>query len=295
MKRARLFFVIIIMIASYGLVAQVSINTDGNASDGSAMLDVKSTDKGFLPPRMTEAQRDAIASPANGLLIYQTDETPGYYYYTGTNWVGLTGTGSGAISTSSLIDADGNNYSTIAVGNQVWMAENLRVTHYRNGDAIPNETNSTTWSGLTSGAYCWYDNDPANKTTYGALYNWYTVDDSRGLCPYGWHVPTDTEWSTLTTYLGGVGVAGGKMKATSDLWTSPNLDATNISNFSGLPGGYRYNSGTFDNIGSHGYWWSSSELSSSYARHRYLFYDYGGIYVGYNYRRSGLSVRCLRD
>ncbi|MCP4790448.1 MAG: hypothetical protein GY881_09470, partial [Gammaproteobacteria bacterium] len=172
---------------------RMQITADGNvgigatAPESSAQLEVKSTDKGFLPPRMTQAQRDGISSPAAGLLVYQTDETPGYYYYTGTDWNGITGAGAGPISTSSLIDSDGNTYPTITIGNQVWMLENLRVTHYRNGDAIPNVTDDTGWSGLSTGAYCWYDNDQATNEKYGALYNWYTVDDSRGLCPEGWH------------------------------------------------------------------------------------------------------------
>ena len=195
------------------------------------MLDVKSTDKGFLPPRMTESQKDGILSPEAGLLIFQTDGTPGYYYYTGTNWIGITSSAS-----TSLIDCDGNNYATITIANQVWMAENLRVTHYRNGDAIPNVTDNAAWGALSTGAYCWYNNDQATNEKYGALYNWYTVNDSRGLCPDGWHVPSAAELSTLITYLGGNIVAGGKMKATINLWNSPNSDATNISRLSVLPG-----------------------------------------------------------
>ena len=286
----------ITMIASYTLTAQVSINTDGSSADASAMLDVKSTDKGFLPPRMTQAQRDGISSPAAGLLVYQTDEILGYYYYTGTDWIGITGAGPGAISTSSCIDYDGNAYTTFTIGNQVWMAENLRVTHYNNGDAIPTVTDNTAWTGLSTGAYCWYGNDQSANEKYGALYNWYTVDDSRGLCPDGWHVPTHVEWTTLTTYLGGTSVAGGKMKATSDLWNSPNTDAANTSRFSGLPGGYRYYIGSFFYIGYYGFWWSSTESSSDYAWNRYLFYSVSYVTVtNSKVKQTGFSVRCLRD
>ncbi len=271
----------------------------GTSSSGtSAIVEMKSTEKGFLPPRMTEAQRNAINSPnspATGLLIYQTDETPGYYYYTSTNWIGLTGAGSGAISTSSCIDYDGNAYPTFTIGNQMWMAENLRVTHYRNGDAIPNVEDDATWEDLTSGAYCWYGNDQSANEKYGALYNWFAVDDSRGLCPNGWHVSTNDEWTTLTTYLGGIYVAGGKMKATSDLWTSPNTDASNSSNFSGLPGGGRGYTGVFDNVGYYGYWWPSTESSSDRAWFRYLHYYDGFVIVGNYDKESGFSVRCLRD
>lgn len=295
MKKLKLYLIAIAMIVSYSLSAQMAITTDGSSADGSAMLDVKSTNKGFLPPRMLLSEREDINSPAAGLLVYQTDETPGYYYYTGTDWIGITGAGPGAISTSSLIDYDGNAYTTFTIGNQVWMAENLRVTHYNNGDAIPNVTDNTDWTGLSTGAYCWYGNDQSDNEKYGALYNWYTVDDSRGLCPDGWHVPTHVEWTTLTTYLGGTSVAGGKMKATSDLWNSPNTDATNTSRFSGLPGGFRYNDGTCFGIGDYGYWWSSTEYSSDYAWYRYPYYDVGNVYVGFDSKLYGFSVRCLRD
>lgn len=278
------------------LNAHVGIGT--NVPESSAILELSSTNTGFLPPRMTTAQRDAISSPSPGLLIYQTNEAPGYYYYNGSNWIGLTGTGSGSIATSSLIDCDGNVYPTVQVGSQLWMAENLKVTHYRNGDAIPNVTDGGTWSGLTTGAYCWYDNDQSANEKYGALYNWYAVNDSRGLCPEGWHVPAHDEWTALTTFLGGTSVAGGKMKATSDLWNSPNTDATNSSSWSGLPGGFRSSSGFFSLIGGYGYWWSSTEYeySSSYAWYRFLYYFNGTVGVtNYGYKRDGYSVRCLRD
>jgi len=244
---------------------------------------------------MTETQRDDISLPATGLLIYQTDETPGYYYYSGTNWIGITGSGPGAISTPSLlIDCDGNNYPAITIGDQVWMAENLRVTHYKNGDAIPNVTDNIIWSTILSGVYCWYNNDQSANEKYGPLYNWYAVEDYRGLCPDGWHVPTEAEWTTLITYLGGTTEAGGKMKATSDLWDSPNY-ATNISKFSGLPGGYRSDNGTSYAIGSTGYFWSSTIFSSTQAKSCYLqaASQYGSL--DNLDKRRGFSVRCIRD
>lgn len=273
---------------------KVGIGT--SSPNPSAILEVSSTSKGILPPRMSESERNSIASPTAGLLVYQTTAPAGYYYYNGTNWIGITGTGSGAISASACIDYDGNAYPTFTIGNQVWMAENLRVTHYRNGSAIPNVTDGGAWSGLSSGAYCWYGNDQNTNGKFGALYNWYAVDDNRGLCPNGWHVPTDTEWTTLTTYLGGTAVAGGKMKSTSDLWSTPNEDATNNSNFSGLPGGSRYDDGTFYDVGSLGGWWSSTEYSSTNAWYRFLYYSLGSVFVDYFYSKQvGRSVRCLRD
>jgi len=273
---------------------RVGINT--LSPDTSAILDVKSSDKGFLPPRMTEAQRDAISLPATGLLIYQTDETPGYYYYSGSNWIGIAGAGAGAISTSTCIDYDGNAYLTFTIGNQVWMAENLRVTHYSNGDPIPNITEDGAWSGLNSGAYCWHNNDQSsNGKYYGALYNWYAVVDSRGFCPEGWHFPTDAEWTTLTTYLGGISIAGGKMKVITDLWNSPNAEATNISGFSGLPGGYRHSSGVFTGIGTFGRWWSTTGSTSGTAMARFLNSLDGSVDVLNSDYHNGYSVRCLKD
>ncbi len=289
---------LITIIASFiclRAVAQVAINSDGSNPDASAILDVKSTEKGFLPPRMTKAQRDLILSPVPGLLIYQTNETPGYYYYTGTHWIGIIGTGTGAITTSSLIDSDGNNYPIVVIGNQVWMATNLHVTHYRNGDAILNETNAATWANLTSGAYCWYDNNQNYEYAYGAIYNWYAITDTRGICPIGWHVPTSADWTTLSAYLGGSTVAGGKMKATKNLWSSPNTNATNSSYFSGLPGGCRDNAGLYKNANTNGYWWSATETSSSEASYRILNYINASVTESNSLKQNGFSVRCLRD
>jgi uncharacterized protein (TIGR02145 family) len=259
------------------------------------MLEVESTSKGFLPPRMTKTQRDAITSPATGLVIYQTDNTQGYYYYNGTNWVGLTGSGPGGNSPSMCIDYDDNAYPTFTIGTQTWMAEDLRVTHYRNGVEIPKVTDNTAWAALSTGALCWYNNDQPTNFKYGALYNWYAVNDYRGLCPQGWHVPTNEEWTTLSLYLGGTGVAGGKMKSVSALWNSPNTDATNNSGFSGLPSGNRDSNGLFINIGSYAYQWSSTETSSSNAWFRNLHYDNDGLWFGNSSKQKGYSVRCLRD
>ena len=194
-------------------------------------------------------------------------------------------------------DTDGNCYETIQIGDQLWMAENLKVTHYNNGEEIPNITNNGDWSGLSTGAYGDYDNNPTNSETYGRLYNWFAVDDDRGVCPEGWHVPSDNEYTVLTDYLGGESVAGGKMKeAGLEYWNSPNAGATNESGFTGLPAGYRfYNNGTYGNMGDLGYFWSSSESSSNYAWFRLLHYNSSLVYRYSNNRRDGISVRCLED
>jgi uncharacterized protein (TIGR02145 family) len=196
----------------------------------------------------------------------------------------------------SMTDQDGNVYKTIVVGTQEWMAENLKASHYRNGDAIALVNDNTTWQGVNTGATCFYNNDiAANNCPYGKLYNWYAASDVRNLCPTGWHVPSDAEWTTLTTFLGG-NVAGGKMKSTgTQYWISPNAAADNSSGFSGLPGGTRNLNGTFDEIGYGGGWWSSTESNTNNAWYRSLYYTNGNV-GGWNYGKTfGVSVRCLRD
>ncbi len=138
----------------------------------------------------------------------------------------------------TMTDQDGNTYKTITIGTQTWMAENLKTTKYRNGDPIPNVTDISEWYHLTTGAYCDYINTPGSDVTYGKLYNWHTVADSRNIAPTGWHVPSDAEWAILIEYLGGSDVAGGKLKETGTThWYNPTTEATNESGFTGLPGG----------------------------------------------------------
>ncbi len=205
-------------------------------------------------------------------------------------------------------DADGNTYTTVTIGTQVWMKENLKVSKYRNGDPIPTNLTDAAWQASTSGAFAIYNNDAANNTTYGKLYNWYAVSDSRNLCPVGWHVPSDAEWKTLEISLGmsasdadlsGVrGSAqnvGGKLKSTSTLWNAPNTGATNESGFSGLPGRNRGSNGTYGNVGNYGFWWSSTEDSTALAWGRDLNYSDGSSYRDNYNKRNGFSVRCLRD
>ncbi|GEM_PF-3097955 len=197
----------------------------------------------------------------------------------------------------SMTDQDGNVYKIVKIGSQWWMAENLRVTHYRNGDAIPNVTDNTEWTGLSTSAWCAYNNDNGNIDTYGLLYNWYAAVDSRNIAPEGWHVPTDEEWQTLVDYLGGYSVAGGKLKESgTSHWSSPNSGANNESGFSALPGGYRhYNNGTYSNMGNFGYWWSSTEYSSTYAWPRRLNYNNSDVYRDHFSKRYGFSMRLIRD
>jgi uncharacterized protein (TIGR02145 family) len=196
----------------------------------------------------------------------------------------------------SMTDQDGNTYATVVIGTQEWMAENLKTTTYANGDPIPNVTDNTQWQNLTTGAWSHYNNDSQYENPYGKLYNWYTVADPRNVCPFGWHVPTDAEYTLLTDYLGGEPVAGGKMKSTgTQYWSSPNTDATNESGFSGLPGGYRNFYGPFAFIGDFGTWWSSSELDAYYAWVRFFYHDNCCPYRDGSGKEVGSSVRCLKD
>jgi uncharacterized protein (TIGR02145 family) len=191
-------------------------------------------------------------------------------------------------------DIDGNVYKTVKIGTQVWMAENLKTAHYRDGSPITEIELDTQWSNAKKGAWCYYQNDSANNLIYGKLYNWYAVADTHHLCPTGWHVPGDDEWTVLADYLGGDGIAGGKMKATT-LWADTNNGADNFSRFTALPAGNRNNDGIFGSLGGIGYFWSSTELNSSLAWFRYLGYYNSSVSRFYYYKDYGLSVRCVGD
>jgi uncharacterized protein (TIGR02145 family) len=199
---------------------------------------------------------------------------------------------------SMIKDKDGNIYTSVTIGTQIWMVENLKTTKYNDGTDIPLVTDNTAWSNLTTPAYCWYNNEIANKTPYGALYNWYAVNTGK-LCPSGWHVPLDTEWGKLYDYLGGgLDVDGGKLKETGTThWNSPNTGATNETGFTALPGGDRYINGAYYNIGVGGFWWSSTEYTNaaSDAWVRSLYYASTDWVKDHDPKGVGFSVRCLKD
>jgi uncharacterized protein (TIGR02145 family) len=228
-----------------------------------------------------------------------TGLNPNTTYYVRAYATNGMGTGYGDeisfTTTAGTSDIDGNFYNTVVIGSQEWIADNLKVSKYRNGDPIPTNLNDASWQGTTDGAYAIYDNIPVNDSLYGKLYNWYAVADPRGLCPAGWHVPGDAEWETLENFLGGSSVAGGKMKAVSSLWLAPNTDATNSSGFTGLPGGYRNAGGAYYFIGYFGFWWSSTQFSTTSAWYRDLFYFDGDVRRNNDPKRLGFSVRCVRD
>jgi len=198
----------------------------------------------------------------------------------------------------TVADIDGNVYQTVTIGTQVWMSENLKVTQYHDSTAIPNVSDAGKWTELTTGAYCNFNNEISNAATYGCMYNFYAVADSRNLCPTGWHVPTDSEWTTLETFLGySSPTPGGNLKeAGTSHWISPNTGADNSSGFSALPGGYRDNSnGRFYYLGIDGYWWSASEYYALHAFCRKLFYYDASVYRTTYSKLDAFSVRCVRD
>jgi len=303
MKKHFSFFIFAFLFLTFEFSTAQNVGIGTNTPNASAQLDVTSTSRGLLPPRMTCAQRNAIVNPAAGLIIYCTDCASGEMQcYNGTNWMNMIiGIGSNAVTNLPSI--------TTSCG-QTWTTQNLSVSRYRNGDLIPEVIDATQWSNLTTGAWCWYNNDSATyAATYGRLYNWYAVNDPRGLAPIGWHVPTDAEWNKLvicidpaadTVCQGGCSqsfIAGGAMKeAGTSHWASPNTGATNSSRFTGLPGGARYYNGSFSDIGLNAFWWSSAVYDTSNARSRLLFHNYAYVSrSSYCFKSSGFSVRLVRD
>lgn len=203
-----------------------------------------------------------------------------------------------------LEDIDGNQYKTITIGDQVWMAADLKTTRYNDGSPVPQVLHNDAWAGLTAPAFCWYNNDSTHKETYGVLYNWYAVKTGK-LCPDGWHVPSDEEWNTLVSGFSSLGVAGGALKeAGTAHWRSPNTGATNETGFTALPGGYRSYNGTFNLLRAAGYWWSSTEGNwygagadgkPSTVIFWNLRYKSSEIFRFVSEQSNGFCVRCVMD
>ena len=274
----------------------VSVNTTGIPADKSAILDVSATDKGLLIPRMSIDERPI--NPAEALLIYNTTTQCFEAYNSKTaEWVSIGCLSNKSCGSTFTDSRDGIIYKTVLIDKQCWMKENLNSTKYINGEDIPNINDNLTWASLTTGAYCNYANDQNNAVTYGRLYNWFAVNDSRKLCPIGWHIPTDDEFTTLITFLGGDSIAGGKMKETGFIhWQNPNTGSTNESGFTALPSGARFDDdGTFFYIGNIISLWSSTENDSSNAWSRHIVSDFKSTGRGSDNKKFGFSVRCLKD
>ena len=210
-------------------------------------------------------------------------------------------------SVGTVTDIDGNVYKTIKIGTQWWMAENLKVTHYCNGDSIPNVTDNTAWYSLSMGGYCNYNNDTVNVSVYGKLYNWYAVNDSNIIAPAGWHVPTDAEWKQMEMYIGmsqaqadstgwrGID-EGGKMKETGTVhWDDPNNGATNVSGFSGLPAGFRYYLGDYNLMGTYTSFWTFTAFNDGFAWTHSLAAGNAEVARDSDFKGDGFSVRCVKD
>jgi uncharacterized protein (TIGR02145 family) len=278
-------------------------NSGGNIiNDGGGTI----TDRGlvwstFANPSIAINQGSVSGGTGIGLFYRSiVNLTPGVTCYVRAYATNSAGTTYG----NELSFVPQNTIPGVTIGTQVLRDTNLDVNTYRDGTPIPQVTDPTAWANLTTGAWCYYANNTAG-TTYGRLYNWYAVagihdndpnTPNKILAPTGWHIPSDAEWTTLTTYLGGESVAGGKMKSTGTThWQTPNTGATNLSGFNGFPGGVRQFNGAFGYINANGYWWSSSELNSTDAWNRNLNYNSEMSFRNYVSKKEGLSVRLVRD
>jgi len=279
---------------------QVSINTSGAPPDNSAMLDVQSSSQGFLPPRLTTSERDAISNPAEGLIIYNKDKKL-VEFFNGTEWTQIYYSSSDEVSCGQGFKdtRDYKIYQTLQIGTQCWMAENLNIG--TRIDGILDQTDNSTIE-----KYC-YDDDESYCEIYGGLYQWnelmqYTaISGTQGICPAGWHVPTRAEFEVLTDFLGGESSCGGKMKtsgtieAGTGLWHTPNTGATNESGFTGMPAGMRDAGTTFMHMAYNADFFTSDEYSAGMAWGRNLYYGSVTVRDEYFDKRYGWSVRCLKN
>jgi uncharacterized protein (TIGR02145 family)/uncharacterized repeat protein (TIGR02543 family) len=262
---------------------------------------------GTAPPPIAQSSQTTFTVAAQGTLTRTNFQFAGWNTKadgTGTSYA------AGALDTvglanvtlyakwASLIDADGNVYTTVTIGTQVWMVQNLKTTKYNDGTPIPLVTDSITWLNLSTAGYCWYNNDDSNKPIYGALYNWYTVDTAnpKKLAPSGWHIPSEAEWNILQNYCGGNSVAGGNLKETGLAhWATPNTGATNETGFTALPGGARWYDGGFNFFGFDGMCWSTTLYTASQVILRGEQYNDTYLSDGYYDKKTGLSVRLIRN
>ncbi len=298
-------------------VPVLTTSTPSNVTTTSATFSGKITSYGNATVTARGICWDTIKEPtitANIIPIAITSDTVHFTgnitgltanktYYVRTYATNSAGTGYGKeviFSTQggtigNVTDIEGNVYHTIIIGTQVWMVENLKTTKYNDGTDIPKVADSIAWSTLTTPGYCWYKNDSITyKDTYGALYNWYSINTGK-LCPTGWHVPTDAEWSILNTYLKGDSITGGKLKEIGAThWKTPNKGATNETGYTALAAGARNFNGAFALIGEYSYWWANTENSTN-AYYRYISYLGSNFNRNNNSKNLGFSVRCIKD
>ena len=282
------------------LVASTTATGGGNiTSDGGATVTARGVCWSTNPsPTIV----DYKTSDATGTGVFISSitvlfsSTTYYVRAYATNSVGTSYGNEQTLTTTMAQDIDGNLYSSIKIGTQTWMGENLKTTRYRTSESISKPTTATNWSNATYGAWCDYNSDAANGIKYGHLYNFYAVADIRKIAPVGWHIPTIAEWTTLTDYLGGLSVAGGKLKEAGTVnWTTPNTDANNQNNFTALPGGYRSSTGSYGGVGASGLWWTSTQGATGGALNRIMYYDFAKVDGAEGPKTDGISIRCVRD
>lgn len=279
-------FYLLFSLLFFGKAQTQSVGIGTTTPAVSAKLEIQSNTQGLLLPRMTASQRDAIANPLAGLVIWCSNcgLQGEMSVYNGKSWTNMIGgpEGSGQV---------------VTICGKTWMTRNLDVSNYRNGDPIPRVTDAGAWAGMTTGAYCYYNNDSATYAAiYGKLYNWFAVNDPRGLAPEGWHVATDAEWTSLSGCLGGDAAASYKLReAGTAHWTYPNSGATNSSGFTALPGGDRNPAGAFYDLNNNGNWWSATEANTGNAWSRGLYFGNSNVYRASYLKSYGFSVRCVRN
>jgi uncharacterized protein (TIGR02145 family) len=292
-----------------GVISQTTGSSGGHIlDDGGAPVTIRGI-CWSTTTNPTIANSKTNAGSGEGIFIsYATGLEAGTTYYVRAYATNSVGTAYGnqvqfttsQVSDTTVTDIDGNVYNTITIGTQVWMLENLKTTHYQNGDEISLGLNESAWQyhNLNRfGAYAGYVNsDTNNYAVFGILYNWYAAVDPRKIAPDGWHVPTETEWTTLTNFLGGSNTAGLTLKeAGLSHWVSPNTGSTNSSGFTGLPGGYRNTNGAYDLIGNAGWWWSTTDAGGDEANALGLFTNLDEANIVTGKKGFGTSVRCIKD
>lgn len=318
----------VLTTATVSAITQLTAQSGGNiTSDGGATVSARGVCWSTNESPTVAGNKTTDGSGSGSFTSTITGLTSGTIYYVRAFATNSAGTGYGnnivftaTVSSNTVTDIDGNVYQTVTIGTHVWMAENLKVTRYRNGDAIPIVTNKDSWGSLSNGAYCEYNNDVNNVVTYGRLYNWYAVDDSRKLAPAGWHVPTDGEWKQLEIYLGMSQIdahsygwrgetifnVGGKLKETGTThWISPNEGATNETGFTALAGGVRVSCCRADNyfmqVGTSAGFWTSTESDTDPTGHRIAIPRWLSYHIGEikrdttTMKKFGMSVRLVKD
>jgi uncharacterized protein (TIGR02145 family) len=283
-------------------ITQTDALSGGNiTSDGGAAVTSRGVCWSTSPPPTIAGSKTTDGMGTGSFVSSITGLTSSTKYYVCAYATNSAGTAYGnevsfITQNENVTDIDGNVYNTVIIDTQVWMKENLNVIHYSDGTSIPNVQNDTQWQNLLTGAYCDYNNAPDSSKTYGRLYNWYAVSDAHNLCPEGWHVPSDAEWTALIEVLGAEGVAGGKLKETGTAhWISPNNYATNQSGFTALPGGDRNYDGIFAGIGVYASWWSATESDATNASSYTIHTNYSVVLNPHYSKNDGYSVRCIKN